>query len=137
MRISLKVNELAPSTLLAAGIGIVVDEKKLLVCETPEGKLELPAFIVAKAKKAISILNKELIRWDLIEHPQQTLYLTAVPLNTRPEKTVMGLIQIIRFSTKPEFVIPKSRYEFIDQLWDNEQATALTQAVTQWLIMAY
>jgi hypothetical protein len=98
MHVSSKVNELAPSTLLAAGIGIIVDEKKLLVCETPESKLELPAFIVAKAKKAISNLNKELTRWNLIEHPQQTLYLTAVTLNTQPEKTVMGLIQNSSFS---------------------------------------
>ncbi|MFX1577604.1 MAG: hypothetical protein ACFFCF_10590 [Promethearchaeota archaeon] len=128
---------MAPSTLLAAGIGIIVDEKKLLVCETPENKLELPAFIVAKANIAISNLNKELTRWNLIEHPQQTLYLTAITLNTRPEKTVMGLIQIIRFSDPPEIVIPNSRYEAIDQLWNNEQATALTQAVTKWLILAY
>ncbi|MFW9935621.1 MAG: hypothetical protein ACFFDU_09020 [Candidatus Thorarchaeota archaeon] len=128
---------MAPSALLAAGIGIIVDEKKLLVCETPESKLELPAFIVAKANEAISNLNKELTRWNLIEYPQQTLYLTAVTLNTRPEKTVMGLIQIIRFSDKPEIIIPNSRYEAIDQLWDNEQATALIQAVTKWLSMTY
>ena len=57
------------SNLVAAGIGIFVTMKKMLVCENSGGQLELLGNIVAKAERAKAYLSKFLTRWNLHENP--------------------------------------------------------------------
>ena len=121
------------SNLLAAGIGILVAEKKLLVCENSEGQLELPGNMVAKANKVKTNLSKLLTQWNLHEHPQQTLYLTTVRLGPEPKKSVTGLVRILRFLKAPHIEASNSRYEALELLLENERTQALTTAVARWL----
>jgi hypothetical protein len=124
---------MTPSNLLAAGIGIFVAEKKLLVCENSEGQLELPGNIVANAEVAKANLTQLLTRWNLHEHPQQTLYLTTVRFISEPKKTVTGLVRILRFHQAPDIEVPNGQYESLIVLQESEHTTALTKAVSNWL----
>ena len=121
------------SNLLAAGIGILVTERKLLVCENSEGQLELPGNMVAKANKVKMNLSKLLTQWNLHEHPQQTLYLTTVRLDPEPKKSVTGLVRILRFLKAPDIEVSNSRYEALEQLLEDERTQALTMALARWL----
>ena len=121
------------ANLLAGGIGIFVGENKLLVCENPDGQLELPGNIVAKAEVAKANLTKLLTLWNLHEHPQQTLYLSTVTLTPESKKSVTGLVRILRFQKVPDFDVDNARYESLELLQKNDRTTALTKAVVQWL----
>ncbi len=79
---------MTPSNLLAVGIGLFVAEKKLLVCENAKGQLELPGNIVANAEGAKANLTQLLTLWNLLEHPQQTLYLTTVRFISEPKRAL-------------------------------------------------
>jgi hypothetical protein len=124
---------LPQSGLLATAVGIIVSDKKLLICETPQGQRELPGFIVAKPQEAIKYLNQFLSRWSLSELPQQTLYLSEVTLNHDLRKKVTGVVRILRFSHKLNLKLPNGQYWLIEQLLQDEQSTALTKAVAGWL----
>jgi hypothetical protein len=124
---------MTPSNLLAAGIGIFVAEKKLLVCENSEGQLELPGNIVANAEVAKANLTQLLTLWNLLEHPQQTLYLTTVRFISEPKKSVTGLARILRFREAPDIEVPNGQYESLPLLQESEHTTALTKAVSHWL----
>ena len=124
---------MTPSNLLATGIGIFVAEKKLLVCENSEGQLELPGNIVANAEVAKANLTQLLTLWNLLEHPQQTLYLTTVLLISKPKKSVTGLARILRFREAPDIEVPNGQYESLPLLQESKHTTALTKAVSHWL----
>lgn len=123
-------------SLLATAVGIVVGEKRLLICETPKGHLELPGFLIAKAEKAIAHLNKFLSQLGLSELPQQTLYLPQVALTPDTKNKITAVIRILRFPKKRELKLPNCHYEYLEQLLTDDQATALTKAVAGWISTA-
>ena len=127
---------MSTSKLLIVGVGILVRETQLLVCETTHGHIELPGFAVGKAEDILSPFNEFLLEQGISELPQQTLYLSSVNVNPKSKKKATGLVRIVRYSKIPSLNIPNSRYEAINELVQNTQASALVQAVAQWLLQA-
>ena len=121
------------SSLLAAAVGIVLDNKKLLVLENSEGQLELPGFILADEEKAVKSIHEFIQKFSLDRQPQQTLYLTAIHPTKSAKKKVPAIVQFIHLTTTQKFDITNTWYEPITKLLKDKRGAPLTQIVIQWL----
>lgn len=124
-----------PATpLLAAAFTIVVSNKKMLVRENDDGELELLGLVIAPEEKAIQSIQDFIEKMGLSEFPQQTLYLTNIPISGSQPKKVPAVIRVVPLKKTLSLNFPKAKYEPLVKIECDDQATALTRAVAQWLI---
>ena len=121
------------SSLLAAAVGIVLNNKKLLVLENSEGQLELPGFIITDEEKAAKSIHEFIQRFNLGGQPQQTLYLTAIRPTKSTKKTVPAIVQFVHLTTTQKFDISNTWYEPLTKLLKDKRIAPLTRIVIQWL----
>lgn len=120
--------------LLAAAMTIVVRNKKMLVKENEDGELELPGLVIAPEEKAVQTIQDLIEKMDLSEFPLQTLYLTNMPVSDSHSKKIPALIRIVPVKKTLGLDFPKALYMLLSKIECDNQATALTRAVAQWLI---
>lgn len=120
------------SSLLAAGIAIIIRQAKMLVWETPEGYLELPGFIFAKAEEAGRSIEELLAKLKLGDVPQQTLYLISITLPT-PSKKVPALVRVIHLKKVGDVSFPHAFFESLLELQTSERASNLVSIVARWM----
>jgi hypothetical protein len=123
------VNTLSASDLLIAAVAVILGGKRLWVHESPQAKLELPGYIVAKAEKAVIHLNKFLSELRIADLPHETLYLTAVKTEQNPRRKATALVRLIHCTKKPDIELPNHRFETFKELSEHEQASSLTKIV--------
>ncbi|MFX1341682.1 MAG: hypothetical protein ACFFAL_03205 [Promethearchaeota archaeon] len=125
-----------PATpLLAAALAIVVRNKKMLVRENEDGELELPGLLIAPEEKAVQSIQNLIGNMGLSEFPQQTLYLTNIPISSSHPKKIPAIIRVVLVNKTLSLDFPKALYEPLTKIECADQATALTRAVAQWLIL--
>ena len=125
-----------PATpLLAAALTIVVRNKKMLVKEKEDGELELPGLVIAPEEKAVQSIQDLIEKMGLREFPQQTLYLTNIPISGSPSKKIPAIIRVVPVKKILSLDLPKTLYVPLSKIECDDQATALTRAVAQWLII--
>lgn len=125
-----------PATpLLAAAMAIVVKNKKMLVKENEEGELELPGLVIAPEEKAVQSIQDLIEKMGLSEFPQQTLYLTNMPISGSQPKKIPVIIRIVHIRKTLSLDFPKTLYVPLSKIECDDQATALTRAVARWLIL--
>lgn len=125
-----------PATpILAAALTIVVRNKKMLVKENKDGQLELPSLVIASEEKAVQSIQDLIEKMGLSELPQQTLYLTNISISGSHPKKIPAIIRVVPVKKTLSLDIPKTFYEPLSKIECDDQATALTRAVAQWLIL--
>lgn len=125
-----------PATpLLATAMAIVVRNKKMLVKENEEGELELPGLVIAPEEKAVQSIQGLIEKMGLSEFPQQTLYLTNMPISSSQPKKILAIIRVVPVNKTLSLDFPKTQYVLLSKIECDEQATALARAVAQWLIL--
>lgn len=125
-----------PATpLLAVAMTIVVRNKKMLVKENEDGELELPGLVIAPAEKAVHTIENLIEKMGLSEFPLQTLYLTNMPISGLHSKKIPALIRIVPVKKTLSLDFPKALYMPLLKIECDNQATVLTRAVAQWLIL--
>ena len=125
-----------PATpLLAAALTIVVRNKKMLVKENEDGELELPGLVIATEEKAVQSIQDLIEKMGLSELPQQTLYLTNISISGSRPKKIPAIIRVVPVKKTLSLDFPKMLYEPLSKIECDDQATALTRAVAQWLIL--
>ena len=125
-----------PATpLLAAALTIVVRNKKMLVRENKDGELELPGLVIAPEEKAVQSIQGLIEKMGLSEFPLQTLYLTNMPISGSPSKKIPAMIRVVPVNKTLSLDLPKALYLPLSKIECDNQATALTRAVAQWLIL--
>jgi hypothetical protein len=121
------------SSILAAAVGIVLENKKLLVWENLEGQIDLPGFILADGEEAIRSMHEFIRKFNLDGHPQQTLYLTALSPTKSIKKKVPAIIRLVHLPFTVKLDIPNTWYEPLTKLSKDERITPITRIVTKWL----
>ncbi|MFX0079103.1 MAG: hypothetical protein ACFE8O_07675 [Candidatus Hermodarchaeota archaeon] len=125
-----------PATpLLAAALTIVVRNKKMLVKENKDGELELPYLVIAPEDVAVQSIQNLIEKIGLSEFPQQTLYLTNIPISGSHPKKIPAIIRVVPVNKTLSLDFPEAFYEPLSKIECDDQATALTRAVAQWLIL--
>ncbi|MFX1491574.1 MAG: hypothetical protein ACFFBU_04890 [Promethearchaeota archaeon] len=123
---------MSDSSLLAA-VGIVLNNKKLLVLENSDGQLDLPGFILADEEKVAKSINEFIHRFNLDGQPQQTLYLTAIRPSKSAKKKVSAIVQFIHLKTTHKFDISNTWFEPLTKLLKDKRVAPLTRIVIEWL----
>jgi|GEM_PF-6350982 hypothetical protein len=125
-----------PATpLLATAMTIVVRNKKMLVRENEDGELELPGLVIAPEEKAVQSIQDLIEKMGLSEFPLQTLYLTNMPISGSHSKKIPAIIRVVPVNNTLSLDFPKALYMPLSKIECDDQATVLTRAVAQWLIL--
>ena len=128
-----QVTHVPQSSVLATAVALIIDKAKMLVRETSKGTFELPGLKVASNDNALQNLETLVHKLDVGEQPQQTLYLSQFPIDESRKKSVPVIVRIIHVNTTevPSFL--EGTFHPLSKLRGHTHASALTQAVAQWL----
>lgn len=121
-------------SLTLTALAIVTGTNKLLVLQTTKGHYELPGFFIGKSDPALQALSHLIEKLDLDRYPQQTLYLIKAPIPKASKKDVFGIIRIVFIPRASPVDLPKSQFELLSKLINDERITPITRTVVNWLL---
>jgi len=130
------VVKLSKTAQTLVALAVVAGGNRLLVVETPSGKLELPGLEIGDSAAVASRLLQFMSKLGLDRMVRQTLYLPSLRLRKQQTTPVMGVIHLVKLAKAPHLEISNSRYETTSSLVEDEAATPTTRAIAAWLLQA-
>jgi hypothetical protein len=130
--------ENVPATpLIAAAFTIVLGNKKMLIRVNDDEELELPGLVIASEEKAVQSIQDLMKKMGLDGFPQQTLYLTKIQTSSSKTKKTPAFIRVVPLEKTLSLNFPKAKFKPVLKVECDDQATALTRVVAQWLILKF